>query len=116
MSENRSPPSRPSLYSGDMANPLFDAIERKQLADLFDELGPDAPTLLDPSATGSFADRFGSCQLPLVRRDRCRVVLGVRHLNSLQPRASRSQLTVSRKKRLCPLLDGLVAFTGARLR
>jgi uncharacterized protein (TIGR03085 family) len=31
-----------------MANPLFDAVERTQLADLFDELGPDAPTLLGP--------------------------------------------------------------------
>ena len=41
----------PSLYSGHMAYPLFDAIERKHLADLFDELGPDAPTLLDPWTT-----------------------------------------------------------------
>jgi uncharacterized protein (TIGR03085 family) len=31
-----------------MANPLFDAVERTQLAKLFDELGPDAPTLLEP--------------------------------------------------------------------
>ena len=31
-----------------MADPLFDAVERTQLADLFDELGPDAPTLLEP--------------------------------------------------------------------
>lgn len=31
-----------------MAGQLFDAVERKQLADLFDELGPEAPTLLDP--------------------------------------------------------------------
>jgi hypothetical protein len=35
--------------------PLFDAIERKQLADLFDELGPDAPTLLDPWTTRDLA-------------------------------------------------------------
>jgi uncharacterized protein (TIGR03085 family) len=38
-----------------VANPLFDAIERKQLADLFDELGPDAPTLLDPWMTRDLA-------------------------------------------------------------
>ena len=38
-----------------MANPLFDAIERKQLADLFDELGPDAPTLLEPWTTRDLA-------------------------------------------------------------
>ena len=31
--------------------PLFDVIEREQLADLFDELGPDAPTLLGPWTT-----------------------------------------------------------------
>ncbi|MBV8346302.1 MAG: TIGR03085 family protein [Mycolicibacterium sp.] len=31
-----------------MAGPLFDAVERTQLADLFDELGPEAPTLLEP--------------------------------------------------------------------
>jgi hypothetical protein len=37
-----------SLYSADMANALFDAVERTQLADLFDELGPDAATLLEP--------------------------------------------------------------------
>ena len=47
----RSPPSRPSLYSGDMAGPWFDVIEREQLADLFDELGADAPTLLGPWTT-----------------------------------------------------------------
>ena len=35
-----------SLCSGDMAGPWFDVIEREQLADLFDELGGDAPTLL----------------------------------------------------------------------
>jgi uncharacterized protein (TIGR03085 family) len=31
-----------------MAGPLFDAVERAQLADLFDEVGPGAPTLLAP--------------------------------------------------------------------
>jgi uncharacterized protein (TIGR03085 family) len=31
-----------------MANPLFDTVERRQLGELFDELGPDAPTLLEP--------------------------------------------------------------------
>ena len=31
-----------------MAAALFDAIERAQLTDLFDELGPEAPTLLEP--------------------------------------------------------------------
>ena len=38
-----------------MADPLFDAIERKLLADLFNELGPDAPTLLDPWTTRDLA-------------------------------------------------------------
>jgi uncharacterized protein (TIGR03085 family) len=41
-----------------MANSLFDAIERKQLADLFDELGPDAPTLLDPWTTRDLASHL----------------------------------------------------------
>jgi hypothetical protein len=45
-------------YSGDMANALFDAIERKQLADLFDELGPNAPTLLDPWTTRDLASHL----------------------------------------------------------
>jgi uncharacterized protein (TIGR03085 family) len=54
----RSPPSRSSLYSGGMANPLFDGIERRQLADLFDELGPDAPTLLDPWTTRDLASHL----------------------------------------------------------
>ena len=31
-----------------MADPLFDTVERRQLGELFDELGPDAPTLLEP--------------------------------------------------------------------
>ncbi|HUI49392.1 MAG TPA: TIGR03085 family metal-binding protein [Acidimicrobiia bacterium] len=34
-----------------MADFLFDAIEREQLCDLLDELGPHAPTLLDPWTT-----------------------------------------------------------------
>ena len=36
-------------------DPLFDALERKQLVDLFDELGPDSPTLLDPWTTRDLA-------------------------------------------------------------
>jgi uncharacterized protein (TIGR03085 family) len=38
-----------------MAKPLFDASERAQLSDLFDELGPDAPTLLAPWTTRDLA-------------------------------------------------------------
>ena len=38
-----------------MANPFFDAVERTQLADLLDELGPDAPTLLEPWTTRDLA-------------------------------------------------------------
>jgi uncharacterized protein (TIGR03085 family) len=38
-----------------MAAPLFDAIERAQLSDLLDELGPDAPTLLAPWTTRDLA-------------------------------------------------------------
>jgi uncharacterized protein (TIGR03085 family) len=38
-----------------MAYPLFDGVERAQLADLFDELGPEAPTLLEPWATRDLA-------------------------------------------------------------
>jgi uncharacterized protein (TIGR03085 family) len=41
-----------------MADPLFDAIERKQLANLLDELGPDAPTLLDPWTTRDLASHL----------------------------------------------------------
>lgn len=41
-----------------MADSLFDAIERKQLADLFDELGPDAPTLLGPWTTRDLASHL----------------------------------------------------------
>lgn len=36
------------MCSGDMAEALFDAVERAQLAALFEELGPEAPTLLAP--------------------------------------------------------------------
>jgi len=43
------------LHSGNMAEPLFDAVERAQLSDLFDELGPDAPTLLTPWTTRDLA-------------------------------------------------------------
>ncbi|HEY0812369.1 MAG TPA: TIGR03085 family metal-binding protein [Pseudonocardia sp.] len=38
-----------------MGDPLFDAVERAQLSDLFDELGPDAPTLLEPWTTRDLA-------------------------------------------------------------
>ena len=39
-----------------MGNELqFDAIEREQLCDLFDELGPHAPTLLEPWTTHDLA-------------------------------------------------------------
>jgi uncharacterized protein (TIGR03085 family) len=41
-----------------MADPLFDAIERKQLTDLLDELGPDAPTLLGPWMTRELASHL----------------------------------------------------------
>jgi uncharacterized protein (TIGR03085 family) len=43
------------LHSGDMADPFFDAVERAQLSDLFDELGPEAPTLLAPWTTRDVA-------------------------------------------------------------
>ena len=38
-----------------MTGPLFDAVERAQLSDLFDELGPEAPTLLAPWTTRDLA-------------------------------------------------------------
>ncbi|MGH3625722.1 MAG: TIGR03085 family metal-binding protein [Sciscionella sp.] len=38
-----------------MADPLFDGIERTQLSDLFDELGPEAGTLLQPWTTRDLA-------------------------------------------------------------
>jgi len=43
------------LHSVGMANVLFDAIERAQLCDLFDELGPAAPTLLGKWTTRDLA-------------------------------------------------------------
>jgi uncharacterized protein (TIGR03085 family) len=43
------------LHSGDMADMLLDAIERAQLCDLFEELGPEAPTLLEPWTTRDLA-------------------------------------------------------------
>jgi uncharacterized protein (TIGR03085 family) len=48
-------PPLPSLHFGDMADLLFDGIERTQICDLFDELGPDAPTLLEPWTTRDLA-------------------------------------------------------------
>jgi uncharacterized protein (TIGR03085 family) len=50
-----SSPLSASLDSGDMADLLFDAAERAQLSDLFDELGPQAPTLLEPWTTRDLA-------------------------------------------------------------
>lgn len=38
-----------------MVGLLFDAAERAQLCDLLDELGPDAPTLLEPWMTRDLA-------------------------------------------------------------
>ena len=38
-----------------MNDPLFDAVERAQLTDLLDELGPEAPTLLKPWTTRDLA-------------------------------------------------------------
>jgi uncharacterized protein (TIGR03085 family) len=38
-----------------MCAPPFDAVERAQLSDLFDELGPEAPTLLHPWTTRDLA-------------------------------------------------------------
>ena len=46
---------RASIHSGAMAGPFFDAVERAQLSDLLDELGPDAPTLLAPWTTRDIA-------------------------------------------------------------
>lgn len=43
------------LHSDGMAIVLFDAIERAQLCDLLDELGPEAPTLLEPWTTRDLA-------------------------------------------------------------
>jgi len=43
------------LRSGAMADVAFDAVERAQLCDLLDELGPQAPTLLEPWTTRDLA-------------------------------------------------------------
>src|SRR5262249_6128699 len=48
-------PLRRSLRSIDVAELLFDAIERQRLCDLLDELGPRAPTLLGPWTTQDLA-------------------------------------------------------------
>ena len=45
----------PSLQSVNVADLLFDAIEREQLCDLLDELGPQAPTILRPWTTHDIA-------------------------------------------------------------
>lgn len=42
----------PSVH---MAELLFDAVEREQLCDLLDRLGPEAPTLLEPWTTHDLA-------------------------------------------------------------
>ena len=47
--------ARPSLRSGHMAEWLFDADERDRLCLLLDELGPQAPTLLEPWTTHDLA-------------------------------------------------------------
>jgi uncharacterized protein (TIGR03085 family) len=47
--------ARRSLRSDSVAELLFDAIVREQLCDLLDELGPDAPTLLNPWTTHDLA-------------------------------------------------------------
>src|SRR5919205_1656656 len=39
----------------DIADVPFDAIERAQLCDRFEELGPEAPTLLEPWTTRDLA-------------------------------------------------------------
>jgi uncharacterized protein (TIGR03085 family) len=43
------------LHFDRMANALFDAVERAELSDLFEELGPEAPTLLTPWTTRDLA-------------------------------------------------------------
>jgi uncharacterized protein (TIGR03085 family) len=46
---------RRSLRSVNVAGLLFDAVEREQLCNLLDEIGPQAPTLLDPWTTHDLA-------------------------------------------------------------
>jgi uncharacterized protein (TIGR03085 family) len=48
-------PPPASLDSRDMAEPFYDDAERARLCDLFDELGPEAPTLLAPWTTRDLA-------------------------------------------------------------
>ena len=43
------------LRSADMADAFFDALERAQLGGLLEELGPEAPTLLQPWTTRDLA-------------------------------------------------------------
>lgn len=43
------------LPCGDVADALLDAVERTLICDLFDELGPEAPTLLAPWTTRDLA-------------------------------------------------------------
>ena len=43
------------LDCDDMADLLFDAVERPELCDLFERLGPEAPTLLKPWTTRDLA-------------------------------------------------------------
>lgn len=47
-----------SLRFCDMDDVLFDAVERAQLCDLFDELGPEAPTLLETWTTRDLASHL----------------------------------------------------------
>ena len=49
-----------------MATVLFDAVERAQLCDLFEEIGPEAPTLLEPWTTRDLA-----AHLVLREHDHC---------------------------------------------
>jgi uncharacterized protein (TIGR03085 family) len=46
---------RRGIYARSVAEVLFDAVERAQLCDLLDELGPEAPTLLEPWSTHDLA-------------------------------------------------------------
>ena len=48
------PTGTPWLHSGDMTE-FFDTVERDRLSDLFDELGPEAPTLIEPWTTRDIA-------------------------------------------------------------
>lgn len=41
-----------------MAEPFFDAVEREQLCDLLGELGPHAPTLIEPWTTHDLASHL----------------------------------------------------------